>query len=34
MTCRRYYRGALAKGMKILRDAGYELRPDDLHTRA
>jgi hypothetical protein len=34
MTSRRYYRGAIAKGMKILRDAPYELRPDDVHTHA
>jgi hypothetical protein len=33
-TADRYYRGAIAKGVKILRAAGYELRPDDIHTYA
>lgn len=33
-TADSYYRGAIAKGMRILRNAGYELRPDDLHTHA
>jgi len=33
-TADRYYRSAVAKGIKILRDAGYELRPEDLHTHA
>jgi hypothetical protein len=33
-TADRRYRGAIAKGLTILKNAGYTLQPDDLHTHA
>lgn len=33
-TADRYHRGAIAKGLKILKTAGYALNPEDLHTHA
>ena len=33
-TADRYYRGAIAKGLKTLKDAGYVLDLEGLHTHA